>query len=187
MVRRLLNARADVNSRSDNGCAPVHAAVTDGHSSIVQLLLEAKADHTLPDGQGLSPMDYAKQEEHYHVVAVLRDWGRSDASEVLSLRVEAPQYQKHTVRVPLTATVGDLFTLLESLTGLSNLEVIHKSGLTQRSLNEKSSIQCRLVEDCHVADRDVLLLTPQDTEPNPTSLDVPLVRRVSPCRHRGGW
>ena len=81
-------------------------------------------------------MQYARQEEHYHVQALLRDWNLEKGGN-LSLRLEAPSGE-HTVNVPVKATLGELTEIISRLTGLSNLDITHKSSSKTMSLQDRS-------------------------------------------------
>jgi len=142
--------------------------VTDGFANIVQLLLESKADAVALDSEGLSPMQYAVQEEHFHVQAVLRDWGL-EKGDTLSLRLEGPNGQ-HTLNIPINATFEEMTRLVTRLTGTRNPEIILKSGLSTMSLDGRHA-QSRILHDLGVSHRDVLLVNESNDDPDshPTS------------------
>ena len=72
LVDALLSARADVNSRGDQGMTALHMAAQEGSSlEIVEALLNARADVSSTVTGGSTPLMFAAQEDHADVVTEL--------------------------------------------------------------------------------------------------------------------
>ena len=71
MVGRLIEAKADVNSKDIYGRTPLHLAAAYGHERVAVRLLEAKADVNSKNDGGRTPLQYARD----GVAAVLRAAG----------------------------------------------------------------------------------------------------------------
>jgi ankyrin repeat protein len=72
IVRILLEHKADVNARQQNGFTPLHAAASVGRMDLIDLLLShgAKTDALTDDGK--SAADLAEQRGHNDAAATLR-------------------------------------------------------------------------------------------------------------------
>ncbi|MBN2319835.1 MAG: ankyrin repeat domain-containing protein, partial [Acidobacteria bacterium] len=68
LVRRLLEAGADVNAASKSGMTPLHAASLKGHTEIVKLLLEAAAKVNAKDKDDTTALILALQHHHIEIV-----------------------------------------------------------------------------------------------------------------------
>jgi ankyrin repeat protein len=61
----LIDLKADVNTRDDFGCTPLHYAAFQGRCDIAQLLLDNGADPTIESSmEGLTPVAYAYGQRH---------------------------------------------------------------------------------------------------------------------------
>ncbi|HEV2330299.1 MAG TPA: ankyrin repeat domain-containing protein [Verrucomicrobiae bacterium] len=56
VAETLLNARANVNVRDDNGQTPLDLAAADGRTEMIQMLLDSGADPNIPDNWGGTPL-----------------------------------------------------------------------------------------------------------------------------------
>ncbi|KAJ7896953.1 ankyrin repeat-containing domain protein, partial [Mycena leptocephala] len=56
IVRFLVDKQAEVDLVDNNGCTPLHIAVSAGHDEIVQELVGAGADVTKQNSKGLTPL-----------------------------------------------------------------------------------------------------------------------------------
>jgi ankyrin repeat protein len=72
IVRMLLEAGADPNTKQERGFVPLHSAAANGNAAIVELLLKhgAVADAKADDGK--SPADLAAEAGHKEIVETLR-------------------------------------------------------------------------------------------------------------------
>jgi Ankyrin repeats (3 copies)/Ankyrin repeats (many copies) len=71
VVKLLLEAKAEVDSKSNYGRTPMSWAAWNGHSEVVKLLLEAKAEVDSKDSNGRTPMSLAAWNGHSEVVKLL--------------------------------------------------------------------------------------------------------------------
>jgi uncharacterized protein len=71
IARLLVAAGADVNSRQQGNLTPLHAAAQNGELELVRLLLQHGADPKAADDQGRTAVDFAREQGHGHVVAVI--------------------------------------------------------------------------------------------------------------------
>ena len=74
MVRALLNAHADVNTRVGRGYTALYQACFNGHTEVVRLLLENRADVGASRKDDFSPLYIAAQEGHALCVNALLEW-----------------------------------------------------------------------------------------------------------------
>ena len=70
-VRRLLEAKAEVNKEYKKGGTPIIPAAQQGHAHVLQELINAKADVNYTVEDGTSPIYYAAQEGHVDACEVL--------------------------------------------------------------------------------------------------------------------
>eukprot|EP00434_Breviolum_minutum_P025449 symbB.v1.2.022488.t1/scaffold1997.1/size93120/1 len=71
-VKKLLQSRADLESRSDGRkLTPLHWAAEEGHRDVVQLLLEKHAEIEATDADGETPLHVAAGRGHRDIVQVL--------------------------------------------------------------------------------------------------------------------
>jgi Ankyrin repeats (3 copies)/Ankyrin repeats (many copies) len=77
MVKFLLTAKAEVNSKDNAGSTPLHqaAAAAGQHSDLVEVLLAHKADVNAADKHGLTPLHYATLANSRDVVRLLLSHG----------------------------------------------------------------------------------------------------------------
>ena len=75
VVRILVNAGADKETRDGHGDTPLHIAVSRGHSAIVELLIKAGADKETRDGHGDTPLHIAVSHGHSAIVKLLIEAG----------------------------------------------------------------------------------------------------------------
>jgi hypothetical protein len=68
VVKLLLEAKADVESKSSSGRTPLSWAAWGGHEAVVKLLLEAKADVESKTSSGQTPLSWAAREGHEAIV-----------------------------------------------------------------------------------------------------------------------
>lgn len=61
VVKLLLEAKADIDPKDDDGKTPLHWAVHSGRSEAVKVLIEAGADINARDNDGNTPLDIAIQ------------------------------------------------------------------------------------------------------------------------------
>ncbi|HHC72541.1 MAG TPA: ankyrin repeat domain-containing protein [Thiotrichales bacterium] len=80
MVRSLIRAGVNVNTRNIDGTTPLMAAAEAGNVEIVSMLLESGADPTLTNMHGESAMDVALQHDNEEIAALLA--GGSTAGKV---------------------------------------------------------------------------------------------------------
>ncbi|CAK9057307.1 unnamed protein product [Durusdinium trenchii] len=64
-VRRLLQARADINAVEEDGWSALHFASKEGHVQVCQSLLESKADPELRNIDDKTPMDVADEDSSF--------------------------------------------------------------------------------------------------------------------------
>ena len=74
VVRALLNAHADVNTRVGRGYTALYQACLNGHTEVVRLLLENHADVGASRKDDFSPLYIAAQEGHALCVNALLEW-----------------------------------------------------------------------------------------------------------------
>jgi ankyrin repeat protein len=72
LVRELLEAKADVESKGRNCRTPLSWATENEHEAVVKLLLEAKADVESKDGNRQTPLSWAARNGHEAVVKLLK-------------------------------------------------------------------------------------------------------------------
>lgn len=72
LVRRLLEAGADVEAEQAGGYRPLHAAAAAGRGELVDLLLERGADTAAESDAGQTPADLAEDRGHADLAARLR-------------------------------------------------------------------------------------------------------------------
>jgi ankyrin repeat protein len=73
LVRMLLEAGADPNARSATEGTPLHTAAFTGNVAVTETLLKAGADPEARDRKGYLPLDYARDQSHPEVAALLHD------------------------------------------------------------------------------------------------------------------
>ena len=59
MVKALIEAGADVESRGHCGQTPLHRAAIEGHAPVITELIKAGADVNATDNDGWAPLHYA--------------------------------------------------------------------------------------------------------------------------------
>jgi hypothetical protein len=79
IVRLLLEAKADVNVRDNDGRTALYIAASNGHEAVVKLLLEAKADANVGDRYGVTPLYIAASNGHEAIVKLLLE-AKADAN-----------------------------------------------------------------------------------------------------------
>ena len=84
-IRRLLEAGADVNVRTEYGVTPLFMSSGEGHTEIVKLLLGAKADVNTADTDGVTPLFMASRNGYTRIVKLLLLAG-TDVNSRVSLR-----------------------------------------------------------------------------------------------------
>ncbi|XP_011408751.2 PREDICTED: ankyrin repeat and LEM domain-containing protein 1-like [Amphimedon queenslandica] len=79
----LISAGADINSRTlTDGYTPLHVAAMNGSADGVRVLLAEGADPTIIDTECMTPADYAMEEGHYDILAMLNGIGDKEREEV---------------------------------------------------------------------------------------------------------
>ncbi|CAJ1404959.1 unnamed protein product [Effrenium voratum] len=73
VVRCLLEAGADPDSRNHTGMTPMHMAGKYGGTKIMHCLLEARADKHVPNNAGKTPMDLAREYGKTEVLCLLSE------------------------------------------------------------------------------------------------------------------
>ena len=71
IVKLLLAANADSNSRTKSSETPLHAAASNGHEAIIKLLLAANADSNSQTENGNTPLYKAASNGHEEIVKLL--------------------------------------------------------------------------------------------------------------------
>jgi ankyrin repeat protein len=79
-VQQLLDAKADVDSKNENGQTALHWAAKLGHKDVVALLLDKGADVAATGKDGWTALHRAAWEGHKDVVALLLDKGADVAA-----------------------------------------------------------------------------------------------------------
>ncbi len=69
IIRLLLEAKADVDSRSRTGLTPLMMAAGIGDMEVTDLLLQGGAETSLRSDDGLTAADIARREGHIDLVA----------------------------------------------------------------------------------------------------------------------
>lgn len=72
LVRRLVDAGADVEAEQAGGFRPLHQAAAAGRRELVDLLLEHGADTTAESDAGKTPADFAEERGHDELAELLR-------------------------------------------------------------------------------------------------------------------
>jgi ankyrin repeat protein len=78
VVKLLLEAKADVNSKDENSRTLLFLAAEGGHEAVVKLLVEKGADINTKDKDGLTPLSWAAGNGHEAIVQLLIDTGKAD-------------------------------------------------------------------------------------------------------------
>ena len=81
MVRLLLAAGGDPNTRLDYGATPLMAAATWGSTETARILLEAGADPNFKDEEGMTALDMAVQMCRKDIVEMLRQLGAHESPQ----------------------------------------------------------------------------------------------------------
>ena len=73
----------DVNAKSSrDGSTPLHQAVRNGHTEIVELLIANGADVNSKDEDGQTPLDWAIQFKESETIALIRKHGVKTGAEL---------------------------------------------------------------------------------------------------------
>jgi ankyrin repeat protein len=80
VLKTLLEAGAKVNAKNNDGQTPLMMAASEGLINNLKALILAGADINARDGKGKSALMYAKENDHSHVVRLLRSYS-ADESE----------------------------------------------------------------------------------------------------------
>ena len=67
-----MEAGADLDAKTDEGCSPLAGAARNGHVEAVRFLLREGADVTATTNDGKNPLDVAESFERDEVAALLR-------------------------------------------------------------------------------------------------------------------
>ena len=92
LVRRLLEAGADINEANEDGWTSLHHACSVGDMEVAQLLMERGANPRLRDQLGLSPADIAESAQGGGAAALTRigrDGGASGGAPLALLRADS--------------------------------------------------------------------------------------------------
>ena len=73
----LLKLKVHVDTKNNYGNTPLHQAAINGHSDVVQHLLDRGAGIDTKDNDGVTPLRLAEGKGHADVVALLKSKGRS--------------------------------------------------------------------------------------------------------------
>lgn len=77
-MQALLDAGANVNTRTSNDWTPLHyAALRKDNAAVLQFLLAAGADINARTSEGETPLDVATRKENWSAVQTLQDNGAS--------------------------------------------------------------------------------------------------------------
>jgi hypothetical protein len=78
-VEELLNRKADVNSRNQNGRTPLYQCIANkGTKEIAQMLLDHGADSTIPDKNGKTLLKLATEKNRQDMVDLLQQHGAKE-------------------------------------------------------------------------------------------------------------
>jgi ankyrin repeat protein len=78
-VRSLINGSADpVNTRNKAGQTPLHAAASNGHRAVVEVLLDNNAEFNSRDWQGATPLQMALKNGQKDIVDLSRQRGAKE-------------------------------------------------------------------------------------------------------------
>lgn len=72
-MKRLLEAGADVNARTEQIASPLQVASSNGHEAVVKLLLDYGADIDAQNAQNANALQLASSSGHEAVVKLLLD------------------------------------------------------------------------------------------------------------------
>ena len=75
IVKKLLDARADVNAKTSEGMAAIHKACNMGLEDAIKALIAGKANVNLPGDRGWTPLMMAGQNGHVKICKALIDEG----------------------------------------------------------------------------------------------------------------
>lgn len=70
-VTVLLDAKAAIDAKDNNGRTPLHLAAAKGRTAVARALVDAKAAVDLPDDWGKTPLHHAVEHDHNETVRVL--------------------------------------------------------------------------------------------------------------------
>ena len=102
-VRTLLAAKADVNTKADNGMTALIAASQNGYEEIVQVLLEASADVNAKTSNGTTALMQASQKGHEQVVQKLLAAKAVDWIDRLASAIGAPETGERKMELVIEA------------------------------------------------------------------------------------
>jgi ankyrin repeat protein len=72
-VKLLLDNKADIEARDDDGATPLFNAVLNGNTEIVRLLLEYGANKNIKDNKGKHLEDIVKPEKKEEILELLHN------------------------------------------------------------------------------------------------------------------
>jgi ankyrin repeat protein len=112
LVAMLLEHRADVSAKDNDGLSSLHYAAQMGRKGVTRLLLENRADVLGKTDFGATPMHYAAGEDHGDVVLLLREHGAdplaTDVDGETPLHWAARQGRKEATRLLVAVGSDDL-------------------------------------------------------------------------------
>jgi len=78
----IIDAGANVNTKSMSGWTPLMIAAMNGHKDIVKLFLDNDADINIKDYEQCTALRYALRYGHKDIVKLLKKYGAKDESQV---------------------------------------------------------------------------------------------------------
>jgi len=72
MIMLLLENKAEINAKDNQGSAPLHLAAWFGNTDAVKLLLANNANRDIKNVDGNTPLDIAIKENHKNIADLLR-------------------------------------------------------------------------------------------------------------------
>lgn len=112
MVKEKLMAGADANYADKDNRTPLHLACTEGHFDIAELLLINGADSMFEDRFGSTPMDEAVKSGNLELLPILKRWGGTVPTHLLSKEDAEFQYGIDLVNHASRGRVNKVISLL---------------------------------------------------------------------------
>uniref|UniRef100_A0A1I8G1W6 ANK_REP_REGION domain-containing protein n=1 Tax=Macrostomum lignano TaxID=282301 RepID=A0A1I8G1W6_9PLAT len=131
VLKRLIEAQADIDLLDSDGCTPLYLAAQNGYYFLADLLIKAQADVNKVEGIRASPLYIASQEGHIGIVQLLieaqADIDRCINKGVLVSPLHAASFgQHHEVVRALVKAEAD--ANVANLVGISPLYIASQEG-----------------------------------------------------------